>query len=250
MASAEISVICFPPVIPPNNETLEWTAFNSNEPKDCILPNEVFPLHWEDASAEVLFQACADRIDSRAWEEFVRRYGALIERTAYRTAQSYSHDARALLSDLIQEFYVRLFADNARALRIFKPTRPDSEFGYLKVITAHAVLDYFRRNKNEKLNIPLEKAPEPETSGADPNRELLLQEIERCLERTTDGTTQERDRTVFRLYYAQGLTAKAISQIPCVGLSCEGVESLLGRLRQAVRDCLRLRQQPEAGEAA
>jgi RNA polymerase sigma-70 factor, ECF subfamily len=213
--------------------------------KECILPNEVFPLHWEKASAEALFQACADHSDPRAWEEFVRRYGTLLERTAYRIARTYGSSGRDLLDDVVQECYVRLCADNARALRVFRPTRQDSEFGYLKVIASNITLDYFRRTKRERLNISVDQTPEREAKKVDIDREILLQEVGACLFRITEGPTRDRDRAVFRLHYAQGLTANAISQIPSLDLSCDGVESLLGRLRQALRDCLRQQRRPQ-----
>ncbi len=220
-----------------------WPLFKPSAQKECILPHEVLALHWEESSAEALFQACADRSDPRAWEEFVRRYGALFERTAYRFAQTRGNTGRELLNDLVQECYLRLCADKARALRVFRPTRPDSEFGYLKVIATHAAVDFFRRRTRERFNISLDQTSEPE-DNTDLDREILLHEVEECLLHITEGPERDRDRVVFRLYYIQGLTAKDISQIPSLGLKCDGVESLLGRLRQALRDNLRLKNGP------
>ena len=226
--------------------------------KECILPSEVLPLHWEEASAEVLFRTCADRLDSGAWEEFARRYGVLLGRTVYRVAQTRGTPHRELLDDLVQECYVRICADDGKALRVFRPSHPNADFGYLKVIATHAAVDYFRRKSNDHNTISLDKAPEPEAEDSDPDRAILLQEIDQCLHRVTEGGMRDRDRAVFRLFYLQGLTAKAISQIPAVGLSCEGVESLLGRLRAALRDCVKPRnrqkdhpnERPNEGEAA
>lgn len=207
---------------------------------------------WDQASAEALFQACADRSDPRAWQEFARRYGLLLERTAYRIARRYIFPTRELLDDLVQECYLRLCADDCKALRVFRSTRPDSEFGYLKVIASHAVLDHFRR-KNGGIHISIENAPEPRTDAADIDRAVLLREVRECLKQVTAGSHGERDSAIFYLYYLQGITAKAISHLPTVDLSCEGVESLLGRLRRALRECLGLSKRPlrpQDGEAA
>jgi RNA polymerase sigma-70 factor, ECF subfamily len=239
MAPANTSVVDSDPIARRSARPLVWPLLKPSAQKECILRNEVLALHWEESSAEALFQACADRSDPRAWEEFVRRYGALLERTAYRFAQMRGNPGRELLNDLVQECYLRLCADNSRALRVFRPTRPDSEFGYLKVIATHAAVDFFRRRTRDRFNISLDKTSEPE-DNTDLDREILLQEVEACLLRITEGPARDRDRVVFRLYYVQGLTAKAISQIPSLGLRGDGVESLLGRLRQALRHCLRL----------
>ena len=191
--------------------------------------------------------ACADRSDPRAWDEFVRRYGALLERTAFRFAQKYGNPRPELVDDLVQECYLRLCADNSRALRVFQPARPEAEFGYLKVIAANAATDFFRRRTRERSDIEWENVPEPEAKNTDPDRKILLEEADACLVRITEGTTQGRDRVVFRLYYMQGFTAQRISEIPSVGLSCKGVESLLGRLSQALRDSLRPKARPRQG---
>ena len=49
------------------------------------------------------------------------------------------------------------------------------------------------------------------------------------------GNTADRDRTIFWLYYRQGLTTKAIATLPAIGLTIKGVESTLGRLTKMVR---------------
>lgn len=215
--------------------------------KKCILPDEVSPLRWQDETAEVLFHACAERSDPSAWDEFVRRYGALLERTAYRVAQGYGNLSPELVDDLVQDCYVRLCADNTRALRVFQPTQPGAEFGYLKVVAAHAATDFFRRRKRARSDVPLEEIPEPAAGNTDLDREILLQEVDACLLRITEGSTRDRDLMVFRLHYVQGLTAQSISAIPAVGLTCKGVESLLGRLRQTLSDSLRRKSHPREG---
>src|SRR5262249_13199279 len=120
---------------------------------------------------------------------------------------------------------------------------------YLKVIATHAAVDYFRRNPSQRSDIPLDKVPEPKAEDIDADRKVQLQEVQACLLRVTKGPTGDRDRALFRLYYSHGLTAKAISQIASIGLSCEGVESVLGRLRLALRNCLLQQGHPKKGEA-
>ena len=45
----------------------------------------------------------------------------------------------------------------------------------------------------------------------------------------------ERDRTIFWLYYLQGLTAEEIAGLPTVELSAKGVESALRRITAWLR---------------
>lgn len=67
-------------------------------------------------------------------------------------------------------------------------------------------------------------------------REVLLKQIDDCLATCTSGPDEERDRTIFWLYYRQGMTAKAIAALPTVGLSPKGVESAILRLTRQVRE--------------
>ena len=207
-------------------------------------------MEWDRVTAETLFHLCAGS-DQSAWGEFVTRYGELIERTAFRIAQRRSNPTRGLLDDLVQECFLKLCADNGRVLRAFRSSHPGSEFGYLKVVTAHSVIDYFRRRGFKKAEVSLTDAPELETEGRDANRRLILREVEECLDDIAKGVTRERDKSVFFLYYGQGLSARAISTLPSIGLTCEGVESLLGRLTRSLRERLTspARKAPAAGES-
>jgi RNA polymerase sigma-70 factor (ECF subfamily) len=67
-------------------------------------------------------------------------------------------------------------------------------------------------------------------------RELLLKEIDHCLEGCLAGPEQERDRLIFWLYYQQGLSARAIADLPTIGLTAKGVESAIFRLTLMVRE--------------
>ena len=60
-------------------------------------------------------------------------------------------------------------------------------------------------------------------------RTVLFSEIDRMLQAAPDSIT-ERDRTIFWLYYLQGLTADEIAALPATDLSAKGVESALRRV--------------------
>jgi RNA polymerase sigma-70 factor (ECF subfamily) len=106
------------------------------------------------------------------------------------------------------------------------------------------VQDYFRSSRNQKrgsgreeedIELAMLKAEEPHGLYGDMERWILLQQIDECLAGRTAEATCSRDRAIFWLYYRDGLTAKAISELPEIGLSVKGVESTLLRLTRIVR---------------
>ena len=62
------------------------------------------------------------------------------------------------MDDLIQDTYVKLFANDKKALRAIKNEYENTIFGYLKVIASNVVRDHFRQ--------PVNKADEVELSDA------------------------------------------------------------------------------------
>jgi RNA polymerase sigma-70 factor (ECF subfamily) len=79
----------------------------------------------------------------------------------------------------------------------------------------------------------------PKTTGHDSfatvSQRLQLEQIDRVLRLVTTGKDQERKRIVFWLRHRQGLTAGEIATIPSIGLTTEGVESMLMRLSITIR---------------
>lgn len=67
-------------------------------------------------------------------------------------------------------------------------------------------------------------------------REVLFKQIDECVESCLEGPDRDRDRTIFWLYYQQGMTAKDIAALPTIALSSKGVESVIVRVIRLVRD--------------
>lgn len=59
---------------------------------------------------------------------------------------------------------------------------------------------------------------------------MLISQIESFLPQ------DRREQVIFRLYYRQGLTAKEIASIPAFGLSVKGVESVILRITNQIRE--------------
>jgi DNA-directed RNA polymerase specialized sigma24 family protein len=113
----------------------------------------------------------------------------------------------------------------------------------IKVLTENVALDYFRMHHAVKRGssgtVVLESASAPElgASAETLDRHILLTELDQALK----GKTTSRDRTIYWLHYHQGFSAMKIAQLPDVGLTAKGVESVLSRITKLMRSELNLR---------
>lgn len=192
-------------------------------------------------------RACAGQGNTAAWQEFIHRFQRVIAGVAYRVARRWGEDAPAVVDDLVQETYLKLFSDRARILRKFRPSRPDAIYGFLKVLTTNVATDHFKSLYTAKRGGGLGDALQSTervsaTSGwsdaASVERTLLIQEVESCIRAAVPVETRERDCAIFSLYYVHGLTAKEIAALPSIELGVKGVESTLHRLVLLVRSHL------------
>lgn len=191
-----------------------------------------------------LIEACTDG-EAAAWQEFIRRFNRIIAITASRAARRWGNATPQTIDDLIQDTYLKLCAGRGRILREFELQHEDAIYGFLKVVTANVVNDYFKGLRADKrggnrVNDPLDGSEDKRSNARPagltvPDRALLMDQVDACLRATAPAETMDRDRTIFWLYYRQGMTAKEITGLPSVGLSVKGVESTLHRLIQLVR---------------
>ena len=195
-------------------------------------------------SVKELVQLCLDSQDEAVWTEFVRRFQPLIAGVVNRCVLRKGRSNPTLVDDLVQDTYLKLCANNFKALRNFEFHHDNALFGFLKVIATNVVEDYYRRIKNEKRGggrqeVDIEEvrniAPANPRLSQPVEREILVSQINKCLAELAAEPNFVRDYTIFWLYYGHGLTAKAISQLPGIGLSVKGVESTLLRLTRYVR---------------
>ena len=178
------------------------------------------------------------------WTEFVRRFQPLIAGVVYNCVLRRVGPSPALVDDLVQDTYLKLCTSNFKALRDFEFQHENALFGFLKVVAANVVEDYYRGSRSQKRGSGLQDENIDEVRVAVPadtgsyhpvERAILLGEIKQCLAEQAGEPNFVRDYTIFLLFYAQGLTAKAISKLPGIGLSVKGVESTLLRLTRQVR---------------
>jgi RNA polymerase sigma-70 factor, ECF subfamily len=204
-------------------------------------------MDYSTMTVEEILHACVQARNTAAWEEFVRRFHRVIAIVALRTAQRWGESSLHVVDDLVQDTYLKLCADNLRLLQTFNPTHEAAFYGYIKVLTANLVHDHFkaartlRRNGNSETlaSGPLAEFRHASGQKADINsgeHYIVLHDINVCLRTIATGANAERDRRIFWLYYRVGLSAKAISDLPSIGLATKGVESTLLRMTQHVRE--------------
>jgi RNA polymerase sigma-70 factor (ECF subfamily) len=197
-------------------------------------------------SAEELIRSCAELNDGAAWDEFVSRFHRAISLSIIRIAYQWGHAPQQVVDDLVQETYFKLCSDRCRLLLEFAAQHPEVIPGYVKTIAVNVGHDYFKALHSQKrgcgeIEQPIEdiepKAPGSDLGGQEAiERAVLLKQINLCLEACSEGPDQERDRLVFWLYYRQGMSAKAISALPTVGLTAKGVESAILRPTRRIRE--------------
>jgi RNA polymerase sigma-70 factor (ECF subfamily) len=150
------------------------------------------------------------------------------------------------VEDLVQGTYLKLWEDGCRLLRDFAVQHPEAILGYIKTIATNLARDHFKHVRSQSYG---GDEPHVSTSDVDPEAgkevhgseekiafEVLLHEIDEYLKRGVPGLDQERDRTIFWLYFRQGMSTKEIASLPTIDLGAKGVGSVIERLKHCIRE--------------
>jgi len=194
------------------------------------------PLSLQQDGICGLWSACqANASDESLWYALVRTLIPLI-RPIVRGALAHSRVAGSHdFEDLLQETCLKV----CELCRSKQPV-PQAEaamIGYLRAVAANSAVDWLRRMSADKRDAAKTDSLCHEAADLIPDlghrprveQDVLLAEIDSNLD------CAARDRTIFWLYYRQGLTAPEIAAIPSLKLSVKGVESLIYRLTQRIR---------------
>ncbi len=202
----------------------------------------------QELSAQELVQLCLDHNQKAAWEEFVRRYQPPVACAVRRSVRRWVTPSPALVDDLVHDTYLKLFANDFRALREFDFQHENAVFGFLRTVASNVVMDHFRGKGSKKRgglqeDVSLDEAPSfvpaSHNTVQKVDREITIREADEVLKSQSSDPNFVRDYCIFWLYYRHGFTAKAISQLPSIGLKVKGVESTLLRLTKLVRSRMR-----------
>ena len=210
-------------------------------------PSSPRAMRYSSSSLKDVVCHLADSHDNEAWEEFVCRIGKHISLRVKRTAFLWGGASRELVQDLVQETYVKLLGDGCRHLQDFAIQHPDDAIlGYIKTTAANATHDYLRKRRKKSdggdiLHVSLsdvdpEAGKQVDGSEARIDLEVYLKEIDEHLKHCLTGPDPERDRTIFWLYFRQGMSTKEIASLPIIGLTAKGVGSVIERLKHGIRE--------------
>jgi RNA polymerase sigma-70 factor (ECF subfamily) len=195
-------------------------------------------MNYSELNSQELIHQCVSGREAEAWEEFVRRFQPLIAGVVARASLRWTTPTPALVDDLVQETYLKLCSEEFRRLRQFQSRHEGAIYGFLKTVAYNVTMDYFKIHHASKRGASLMTGADLETTLRTAGREglaeslILVREIEELLTRISGDN---RDRSIFILYYRHGFTAKAIAKIQGLELTEKGVESRLVRLTQQLR---------------
>jgi RNA polymerase sigma-70 factor (ECF subfamily) len=203
----------------------------------------------EEIPIRELLQLCLSTNAEGHWREFFRRIQPLIASVIINTVRRWKNPAPSLVDDLIQDTYIKLFANDKKALRSIKNEHENTIFGYLKVIASNVAKDHFRKPENKADEIELSDAVVPPGPQDRERLEFLhkKEQVQEILETLSSSEIYQRDIAIFWFFYEQGYTAKEISFMPHLELTIKGVEAVIFRLTQYVRERLR-RQDLKVGD--
>jgi len=204
------------------------------------------PRRYSSLSLQEIVCLCAGTSDDEAWDEFVARVGKPVSLIIMRVASMWGDSSRAMVEDLTQATFLKLWEGGRILLRDFAVARPDAVLNYLKRIAANVAHDYFKHRHSQssggdKLHVSDSEVELEAGQYAHGSQERLafgvfLKEIDQHLQRVMVGPDADRDRTIFWLYFRQGMSTKEIASLPGIGLSAKGVGSVIERLKHSIRE--------------
>ncbi len=200
-------------------------------------------------SLREIWRKCLDKpADEEVWHELIDRIYPVIGRIARNVAYNSGIDRPEDIDDLVQDIWAKI--SDPTALRTIRLPEEDAEAEkYFHATAANAARDAlktrFAGKRGARLTVSIEDHfAELADSFAVPaiEREILFRQIDELLEAATN------ERTIFWLYYRQGLTSKEIAAIPAIQLSSKGVESSLKRMGSSVKQRLKIRSAPQVAD--
>lgn len=207
--------------------------------------NSLKPTRYSSLPLRDVVCLCAESPDAEVWQEFIARVGKPIGLTIIRTASLWGEASRALVEDLCQVTYTKLWEDRCRLLRDFAVQHPDAILGYLKKIAANAAHDYLKHGHSQtsggdQLHLSVSDVDPEAGSEMDGSPQridfgVFLKEVDQHLLHCSVQSEHDRDRMVFWLYFRQGMSSKEIASIRNIALTEKGVSSVIERLKRCIR---------------
>lgn len=173
--------------------------------------------------------------DDAARAEFISIYEPLIRRAISRRIQRTAAAGAnaAHVDDITHEVYIRLFADQCRALQSVR--HADRLDAWLVTVAQNQVVGYLRKNHRSgaSVDVRLDEMPAPLEQA--PDRRAISSEL---VQRLSAGLAQlePKERLVLQLFYVYRLRYVDISKT--LNMNINTVASRISRAKQRLREVM------------
>lgn len=208
-----------------------------------------------------LIKACASRLENqKAWLEFLRRFDRHIKLSVLRAHRFFSISflekviVKEDIKDLVQEVYIRLFKNDCKVLKNFKPKYENAIYAYLSIMCTSVVKDFFKKFGRLKRKGYLESIDERSDINKENkliNKSLssfvrtnaekqiiekdLLEKIKSHYNSTNSKKDDKRKELIFQLYFVHGLSITDISRIKGLNISLSNANTIIWRMKRNIR---------------
>ncbi len=190
--------------------------------------------------------------NSDAWNEFINRFHRYITVCVFRESRNYKLDP----SELTQEIFLKLLANDRKILKDFHGLTEDSVFAYLATIVYSTVKDQIRREIAQKrsaivvsLDKPIDFQQEISLkdilpAGTETSPDVMFQEriipkkLKELLKSALSGANAARDTIIFHLHIINGLSPREIGEMPNVALNTNNVQTIITRTKERLKEVL------------
>jgi RNA polymerase sigma factor (sigma-70 family) len=214
--------------------------------------------NFHSLSDSELIAYCSKQNNALAWQEFVGRFHAQIFRYIVREQRAHSlPNSSDITLDLLQEFYLRLLANDRVILREFRGKLKQSIAAYLACIVHSVVTDFIRHKNSKKRAVVIvsidsvidkdshnrtfaEILPADENTNPEQmyNERLTPQRLRTLLGQVLNGVNGQRDGLIFQLHILNGLTANEIARLPGLQVTEINALAIIRRTREKLRNIL------------
>jgi RNA polymerase sigma factor (sigma-70 family) len=205
-----------------------------------------------------LFEHCAsDYDDDRYWEEFVRRFNNSLTLSVchvYRRLNGESQPPFWLVSDLLQEVYLKILKDRCAILRGFRGESEIEAEVYLMHTAISSTIDYLRRQNSVKRYVQTESLDRTHLRGEFRRRrynilnpytgKLAEDDVIKILRRNFTGLHSRRNIMIFLLHFREGFTAEEIADSNVFNLKPSSIAHILDRMREKLRKVMLIEESP------
>lgn len=169
-----------------------------------------------------------------AGNEFFERFDKFIRLAVLKASRRSNFTiGKGLLDDLMQDVYIKLFANDGRALKQYKGQNENSIFVFLQVIATRVVMHHgvkMMALKSRQTELRADSSPLSDNYLEAHER----QEIDSVLEEVITGRNKERDKAIFRTYLLENSHPEYIAQH--FNLSRARVSNIISMIAKKIRE--------------